>query len=440
MNKSFFWAFLCALFLYSSSINATANEAQLARIQLSEPDTPKNKHTKKNKSLKKKERAQFEHAYSLKKEDIELFEQSFCQAPLKLKAIVNEMLQGTNTAAKFKTLLLAGPSGSGKTTLAQAIAHKLGRTCEVIHAPTLLGHFRDQAAEKVKDLFKRMAKNPKEPVLVLDEMNALTDDHTSEHSDTKHTAMQLWTRLDKYTKKKNFLLIGTTNVTKKMPHQLQSRFKGKTFVIDQPLHEARKQALQLHLKTIKIDESCNEAYIDDLARKMTDFSQRDIEELIDSAMIFAGMDNSDLSKRVLSKKHLEQAYKDLVFENDKLWDFKEHTTDEERRHRENRALSEKQFKENQEFQLLMTEWNMLFQILMKDYEPTSPISLDKGIKAVNESKKIVFPDKKPAGVLQTLTKAGVIMSGKYAVLPNTEEEKQKSSIQIVPVKVNNESK
>lgn len=434
MNKQTCLAFLYALFFFIPYTSATQNAAHLARIQLSEPDTPKV-----NKSLKKIERAQFEHAYTLKKADIALFEQSFCHAPLKLKAIVNEMLQGTETAAKFKTLLLAGPSGSGKTTLAQAIAHKLGRSCEVVHAPTLLGHFRDQAAEEVKYLFKRIAKDPKKPVLVLDEMNALTDDHTSEHSDTKHTAMQLWTRLDKYTKKKNFLLIGTTNVTQKMPHQLQTRFQGKTFVIDHPSHESCKEALQLHLKTTPIDESCNETYLNELSKKMTDFSQRAIEVLTDNAVILAGIDSSDLSKRVLSKKHLEQAYKDLVSENDKLWDFKEHTTNDERRHRENKALSEKHFKEGQENQIRIAEWTMIFQAIMRDRE-TNRIHLDKGMEAINESKKMAFPDKKPVAKVQILQEPGIVVPGKYAVLPNTDENKQKSSIQMIPVRVNNESK
>ncbi len=412
--------------------------AQLTRIQLSDQSDPQ--HSKKDK-IKKKERIQFEHAYSLKKEEKELFEQSYSQAPAKLKAVVNEMIHKTEVGSKFKAILLTGPSGSGKTVLAQSVAYRLGRSCEIVHAPSLLGHFRDQAAEKVKDLFRRLRKDPRKPALVLDEINALTDDHTSEHSDTKHTAMQLWTCIDKYKNKKNFLLIGTTNITKKMPHQLQSRFEGKTFIINNPEVNARKQALYLRLKEIKIDESCNEKYLAELAQKMADFSQREIEALVDDAAVLAGMDTTDLSKRIVSKKHLEQAYEELISQKDKLWDFKEQTTEEERRHRENREMNERHFKESQEFQLIIAEWHMIYNAIIKDKEIQSRIPLKNGIEAINESKKIVFPDKKSAAKIKELEKPGyVFKSGKYAVIANNDKEKQESAIQLVAVKGNHESK
>lgn len=450
MNKQLFcFALIYVLFFLTSSLNATLTEAQFVSMQLSASDIQidnqsdlahkKNyqKCTKEQKAnpLKKKDFAKFEQAYALKKEEIVLFEEAFSQAPHIIQTLVKEISKGNEEASQYKMLLLTGPSGSGKSTLAKAIVYKLGRNCKVINAPSLLGHYRDQAAEELRKVFNELTQDPNKPVLVVEEINALTDDHTSEHSDTKHTAMQLWVLLDKHQTNKDFFLIGTTNITKKMPHQLQSRFKGQTFLIDNPTNESRKRAILFYLnKTqIKKDETCNEDYIEELSKKTVEFSQRDLETLIKRSLLLSAMDYPEKENRVISKKHLEQAYKDLIEENDKFWDFKEHTTDEERRHRENTILSEKQFKENQEFQIMLNEWNLIFQIILKSNEPLSPVSVEKGITAVNNSKKLVFPDKKPIAIAKPIPGARFYHAEKNKLLPHEEDKHNKNSIEIVRI-------
>ena len=283
------------------------------------------------------------------------------------------MSKGEEFASRFKNILLTGPSGSGKTTLAQAIAYKLQRKCVIVHAPTLLGHYRDQAAENILKLFKELDEAGEKPVLIIDEINALTDDHTSEHSDTKHTAMQLWTQLDKYKHDKDFLFIGTTNITKKMPHQLQSRFEGKTFLIDNPSLESRRRALDFCIQALNVqkDSTCTDEYLNELAKKTHNFSMRAMEALIDTSLLLFSVNSPNASAEKISKEYLEQAYLELAQEKEKFWDFTEQTTDEERRHRENLDQHEKHFKASQEFQLKIAEWNMLYQALMKPFEQSS---------------------------------------------------------------------
>jgi SpoVK/Ycf46/Vps4 family AAA+-type ATPase len=173
-------------------------------------------------------------------------------------------------------------------------------------------------------------------------MNALTDGHTSEHSDTKHTAMQLWTLLDKYQKNKDFLFIGTTNVTKKMPHQLQTRLRGSIFSIDLPSLQARQNSLKFYIqnKGLQLDATCTNQYLQELARKIENFSQRDIEILIRTARLLARGD-SDIQPIKISKQILEQAYADFQNETEKHLNLSESTTDEERRHQESIALQKK---------------------------------------------------------------------------------------------------
>jgi len=322
-----------------------------------------------------------------------LFEESFAQAPVFIKSLVAAMIKKKPWSLRYKNLLLTGPSGSGKTTLAQAIAHKLNKKCWIVHGPTLLGWYRDQAAENVKALFAELDTYSEKPVLIIDEVNALTDDHTSEHSDTKHTAMQFWTMLDKYKNDKDFLFIGTTNVTKKMPHQLQSRFKGKTFLIDYPPLELRKRSIKFCIKKLgsEIDATCNEQYLNELAQKTANFSQRDIESLIDTAHLLYDYENPDISVKI-SKKYLEQAYAKIKNEDEKFWDFTTLTTDEERRHKETLAQSEKQFKESQETQIKIAEWNLIYQSCMK---PDKELMF-RAIEWLNHAKSLALPDKKPA--------------------------------------------
>lgn len=364
---------------------------------------PKADQLHKEKYLKEQRSKRF--LASLKEEDIPLLEEAFNQAPLEIKAIVSKILKNPEDATHYRELLLSGPSGSGKSTLARAIAYKLGRKVIVVTGPSLLGHFRDQAAEKVAKMFKEWSENIDKPVVIIDEINALTDDHTSEHSDAKHTAMQLWTLIDEYSKDQDFLLIGTTNITKKMPHQLQSRFLGKTFYIKNPSKEALLRAFIFRIQQLQLvqDESCSNEYLNELATRTTDYSRRDIQALIERALLWQYIKNTD-APRILNKECLEQAYADLNQEKEMLWDFTEQTTDEERRHRENLAQNAKQFAESQEMQLKLAEWGMLYQALIKPIENpgNSGLTWEKLVSQLNFAKSIVYPEKKSAAKIKKL--------------------------------------
>ena len=287
-------------------------------------------------------------------QDKALYEESFAQAPLKLKTLVEDMLRGEEYTKRYKSILLAGPTGAGKSTLAKAIAYKLGKKCRVVNAPSLLGHYRDQAAEKVRDVFEEWRQDEEKRMLIFEEINALTDDYTSEHSDTMHTAMQTWTLIDEFKEDDDFFMVATSNRTKKMPHQFQSRYKARTFFIDLLSEAASRRTLEFCIKTLGVtrDETCTDTYLTELAKKTVNFSPRDIEGLIDTALLLFSAENRNEPIKKLSKAYLEKAYSEIVQENEKLWDFTEHTTDEERRHNENRTL-----------QIKLAQLNLLYQAL-----------------------------------------------------------------------------
>jgi AAA+ superfamily predicted ATPase len=390
------------MLLIAQTTEATFTELKLVPIsdqELKEADA------KYKEQLLKEERRQ-RYLASIKEIDSSLLEESFEQAPSKLKRIIYGMLNKEKFASHYKNILLTGPSGSGKSTLAEAIAFKLQRKCIVIDAPSLLGRYRDQAAENILKLFKQIAADPDKPVLVINEINAFTDDHTSEHSDTKHTAMQLWTLVDKHSKDPDFLLIGTTNITKKMPHQLQSRFEGKTFFIENSFVDARLRAISFYMKKLHIntDGSCTDEFLKIFIEKLDVFSTRGLEALVNRAHLCSIIQNNSSRTTAISKENFEQAYQELIEERIQFWDFSEQTTDEERRHKENLAQNAKQFSEGQDLQINLAEWNMLYQALIKPLENnnTPGLSWEKLVSQLNLSKSIVLPNKKAAAKLKTI--------------------------------------
>ena len=395
LNKYFLLSFF--LFLtFNQKINAESIETK--SVPIAQPQIKVNleaNQAHKEKDLKEKVKQKL--LDSLSSQDKALLEESFAQAPQAVKALVYAILNNEEFALRFKNILLTGSAGSGKSTLAEAIAYILGRKCIIIHAPDLLAHYMDQAAENLREVFQKIAQDEEKPILIINEINALTDGYTSEHADTKHTAMQLWTLLDKHKNDKDFLLIATTNVTKKMPHQLQSRFEGKTFLIDNPSLESRKRAIDFCLKRLKLekDETCTEPYLNELAAKTNDFSRRSIEALVDYSLLLYAAKNPGTSKKV-SKEFLEKAYAELVKQKKEFWDFTEHITDEERRHRENLAQTAKHAEESKNLQIQLAEWHLIYQARKEQSQFSYSSEWRHMIKAINYTKSIIFPDKKPA--------------------------------------------
>lgn len=380
------------ILLCTSGVHPTLTELKL--VPISEQELKEADERYKEKLLKEERRQRF--LASIAQEDVALLEEAFEQAPLEIKAIVSKILNHPEDTIHYRELLLTGPTGSGKSTLAKAIAYKLGRKFIIVTGPSLLGHFRDQAAENIAKTFKNWKNNTDKPVIIIDEINALTDEHTSEHSDAKHTAMQLWTLIDEYSQDKDFLLIGTSNITKKMPSQLQSRYMSKSYYIDNPSKEALLKSFNFRIQRMQLikGEGCNDQYLSVLVSKLNNYSRRDILALIERALLLQYMKNPD-QHRMLTEECLDQAYLDLEHEKEMLWDFSEQTTDEERRHRENLKQNDKHFNESQETQIKLAEWNMLYQSLIKPLDKNNTFSSNDAIKLLNQAKSIVFPKKQP---------------------------------------------
>jgi len=320
---------------------------------------------------KGKQKVDEKHLQEIDAYDKALYEEAFAKAPPRLRALIEDKLRGREYAQRYTYIMLTGPTGSGKSTLARAIFFTMGMKADIIDGPSQLGRYRDQAAENVRKAFQEAGN-----AIVFEEMNLLADNYNSEHTDALHTAAQIWTTLDRREKEKEFFLIATGNRSKGMPHQLQKRFKGRTFFIDNPPESLRLRSLEFCMRHqgASRDETCTDAYLQELAKKATNFAQQDIRKLVDTALLLFYESNRNATKATLSKAYLEKAYEELQKEDEIFWDFSEHVTDEERRHREIMAQNKAHYEDNKETQLKSAELSLTHQAYMM-----SLTSLKRGI-------------------------------------------------------------
>ena len=106
-------------------------------------------------------------------------------------------------------------------------------------------------------------------------------------------------------------------------------------------------------------------YLNELAAKTNDFSRRSIEALVDYSLLLYADKNPNIPKKV-SKEYLDASYAELVKQKKEFWDFTEHITDEERRHRENLAQTAKHAEESKNLQIQLAEWHLIYQV-RKEY-------------------------------------------------------------------------
>ncbi|MDP3889221.1 MAG: ATP-binding protein [bacterium] len=275
-----------------------------------------------------------------------IHQMALASAPKKIKAILEARQRGL---LKRNWLLLHGAPGTGKSTLAEAMGCHWGK-CFLVSAGIIMGDRRGLALERLNYLFRRVAQEYGKKTLVIDEINKLTDNYTSEHTDANETGTALWSNLDRFRSDLSFFLIVTANETKKLPPQLQDRFMGMKAEITGNNCDKRR-IIEYYLSTFDIprDPSIDEQFITQLAERAQNFSSRNIATLIESAVIFASLEPS----KTLTPASIEEALEERKYELEHTCDFSTPVSDEERRHQESlaqqRALHEEQIRQQETF-------------------------------------------------------------------------------------------
>lgn len=222
--------------------------------------------------------------------DEELFEYLYDQAPQELKNCI-ELIQKVNPdTVNFRTrneilprrILLVGPPGTGKSTFTSVIAHKLKRSFYYIKMSLLGNEYKNSEVAALSNIINDAISLKKPFIIVLDEINIITERRSNNHESTDQTvASALWLLLDSIANHPNILVVATANDVSKLPEPLKDRFEGNIFEIYSNNAQQRFQVLFYHLyKDMHFCNLTDYGYIDILARKTAQFSPRQLEMLV----------------------------------------------------------------------------------------------------------------------------------------------------------------
>ncbi|MDR3550619.1 MAG: ATP-binding protein, partial [Candidatus Babeliales bacterium] len=149
-----------------------------------------------------------------------------------------------------KNIILSGFAGLGKSAVAEAVAKKSstkGREikCFLVDAEIITTSYLNSGVQNLEKIFE-LAAASQPCVVVLDELEALTNKHTNKNSEDNNVVIALWKRLDKYSKDK-IVVIGTMNSTKNLPVQVSSR--ATVVKMSLPNKEKRHEIINFYMNS-----------------------------------------------------------------------------------------------------------------------------------------------------------------------------------------------
>jgi cell division protease FtsH len=158
-----------------------------------------------------------------------------------------------------KGVLLVGPPGTGKTLLAKSVAGEAGVPFFSISGSDFVELFAGVGASRVRELF-RDAENNAPCIIFIDELDAMGKARSSNammsHEEREQTLNQLLVEMDGFDTNRGVILMAATNRPEILDAALlrPGRF-DRTVVVDRPEVDGREAILQVHAKTVKLDES-----------------------------------------------------------------------------------------------------------------------------------------------------------------------------------------
>ncbi len=164
----------------------------------------------------------------INEEEKKILAEVFANAPKRLQNIIEFIAKNEEGSEEFKQILLTGNSESNQIALAQAIAYILKKKYLIIDAITFS---KLDAIDKLKELFEEIDKHEEKPLLIIRKLELLSSGNFSENSNARYVGTYLADKFDQFKNSEDFLFVGTTTATKKLPRELQSRFRGSTFIV-----------------------------------------------------------------------------------------------------------------------------------------------------------------------------------------------------------------
>ena len=196
----------------------------------------------------------------------------------------------TEIGAKIpKGALLVGPPGTGKTLLAKAVAGEADVPFFSMSGSDFVEMFVGVGASRVRDLFAQ-AKAKAPAIIFIDEIDAVgrargKNVMTGGNDERESTLNQLLTEMDGFGTNSGVIILAATNRADVLDSALlrAGRFDRQIHV-ELPDLQERKEIFQVHLRSIKMDESVD---LDFLSKQTPGFSGADIANVCNEAALIA---------------------------------------------------------------------------------------------------------------------------------------------------------
>ncbi|MDH4123293.1 MAG: CDC48 family AAA ATPase [Thermoplasmata archaeon] len=230
--------------------------------------------------------------------------------PLKFSKIYSHM-----KAKPPKGILLYGPPGTGKTLLAKAVATESQANFISVKGPEFLSKWVGESEKAVRETFRK-ARQAAPCVVFLDEIDSIAPVRGGYHDSnvTERVVSQLLTEMDGLETLHNVTVIAATNRPDMIDPGLlrPGRFDRLVFVPPPDL-EARKEILRIHTKDKPMENDVN---IDELAKKMENYTGAEIAAVCNEATMLAirdivtsgeNLSDDELKAKKVGRKYFEDA-------------------------------------------------------------------------------------------------------------------------------------
>lgn len=203
----------------------------------------------------------------------------FLKDPLKFKLLGGRIPKGA---------LLTGAPGTGKTLLAKAVASEANVPFFSISGSDFVEMFVGVGASRVRDMFEQARRH--NPCLIfIDEIDAVGRSRFSGmgggHDEREQTLNAMLVEMDGLETQAGVILLAATNRPDVLdPALLRPGRFDRQIVLDLPDIKGRRQILDIHIKTIRVDKNVN---LDTIAKSTSGFSGADIANLCNEAALLA---------------------------------------------------------------------------------------------------------------------------------------------------------
>ncbi len=193
-----------------------------------------------------------------------------------------------------KGVLLVGPPGTGKTLLAKAVAGEAGVPFFSMSGSDFVEMFVGVGAARVRDMFQQAeARAP--CIVFIDELDALGKTRGSGivggHDEREQTLNALLVEMDGFNSNNGVIVMAASNRPETLdPALLRPGRFDRHVLVDRPDVRGREKILDVHAKSVKIDESVD---LKAVASITSGFVGADLANLVNEAALLAARANKE---------------------------------------------------------------------------------------------------------------------------------------------------